>query len=148
MSPLRNAHSRPRRHGGGRAEDYAERRAARGNVQQHAAEWSDAAARAVFAALHEGSMRQGLAIGNYTEGVLTGASTDPSHFGTRECRGVCAGDRALIADILACHASRLEAARGRAARVRRVRAFLKPLRERARARGVVDWLDVALYAEA
>mmetsp|Transcript_35657 Transcript_35657/g.88712 ORF Transcript_35657/g.88712 Transcript_35657/m.88712 type:complete len:217 (+) Transcript_35657:316-966(+) len=143
MAPRRNSHPRPRRHGGGRAEDYAERREGRGNVRQHAAEWSDAAAHAVFVALHEGSRRRGESIGRYTEKALTEAADAPEQFGSHECRGVCARDRALIADILACHASRLEAAGGRAARVRRVRSFLKPLRERAKARGAVSWLDVA-----
>ncbi|KAL1503718.1 hypothetical protein AB1Y20_012190 [Prymnesium parvum] len=143
MSPPRNTHPRPRRHGGGRSTSYTARREARGTQRQHAAEWSDAASRAVFAALHEGCARVGVAICCYTEGVLREAADEPDLFASRECRGLCAADRALVSDILLCHSRRLAEAKTRDTRVRRVRAFLKPLRERARARGPVEWLDVA-----
>ncbi|KAL1527611.1 hypothetical protein AB1Y20_008997 [Prymnesium parvum] len=55
---------------------------------------------------------------------------------------MCTADREVALGIMSWHAHRLREATTREARVRRVRTFLKPLRERARARGSVGRLSV------
>ncbi|KAL1508405.1 hypothetical protein AB1Y20_004515 [Prymnesium parvum] len=139
----RSRDPRPRRHGGGRSAHYDARRAERGTIGQHAAEWSDAAAHSVFLALHAGCARKGTAIGRFAEEVLANVGLGHDRFVARDCRGMCPADRTVALGILRWHAERLAEATTGAARVRRVRTFLKPLRERARARGRVGWLDVA-----
>ncbi|KAL1504198.1 hypothetical protein AB1Y20_010607 [Prymnesium parvum] len=133
---------RPRRQGGGRSRYYEARREERGTAGQHAAEWSDAAAQSVFTALHEGSARRGVAIGRFVEDVLVGVAAGDNRFTARECREMCAADRDVATGIMRWHALLLAEAASRAARIRRVRTFLKPLRERARARGSVGRLAV------
>lgn len=144
MSRARNRDPRPRRQGGGRSLYYAARREERGTVGQHAAEWSDAAAHSVFAALHEGHSREGTAICRYTEGILADVANGDDRFVARDCLGMCTADRGVALGIMSWHAHRLGEATTREARVRRVRTFLKPLRERARARGSVGRLIVTL----
>ncbi|KAL1525078.1 hypothetical protein AB1Y20_019951 [Prymnesium parvum] len=138
MGPARNAHPRPRsRQGGGRSALYEERRSVRGTAGQYAAEWSDAAAQATFDALHAGSRQLSTGICARTEGVLTSGEKGIGRFVARDCRGISAADRALAAEIIGVHAERMSLATTRADRARSVRSFLKPLRERARARGHV-----------
>lgn len=122
---------------------YRAQREARGSVGQHAAEWSDAAARSVHAALHAGSEAHGVAVGLFTERLLRGSTGDLERFVSRDCHGLCAADRAVALEIMGCNATRMSEATTREARTRRTRSFLKPLRERARARGVLGRLEVA-----
>ncbi|KAL1514684.1 hypothetical protein AB1Y20_003772 [Prymnesium parvum] len=94
MGPARNPNPRPRRQGGGRSVSYSARREdERGTVGQHAAEWSDAAARSVFSALHEGRVRQGLAICKFTEGILSNLANDNQW---RSRRRTCEGMSSFI----------------------------------------------------
>lgn len=142
MEQTRGRDPKPRRQGGGRSTHYAARREERGTIGQHAAEWSDAAAHSVFAALHAGGARHGTAICRYTEEVLTGGQDGLGEFVAKNCGGICAADKAVAMEVMLWHAHRLAQATARGDRVRRTRTFLKPLRERARARGLVGVLDV------
>ncbi|KAL1511769.1 hypothetical protein AB1Y20_005055 [Prymnesium parvum] len=98
---------RPRRQGGGRSAHYDARRAERGTIGQHAAEWSDAAAHSVFLALHAGCARKGTAIGRFAEEVLASVGLGDARFVARDCRGMCLADRTVALGILRWHAERL-----------------------------------------
>ncbi|KAL1515984.1 hypothetical protein AB1Y20_002597 [Prymnesium parvum] len=146
MGPPRNAHPRPRRQGGGRSSLYAERRGIRGEARQYAAEWSDAAAQAVFDTLHFESGRLGAGVCEYTGRVLQREEEGIDRFVTQECAGISTADRALAREIIGFHSALMASAVTRDDKARRVRSFLKPLRERARARGLVGRIDVACDA--
>ena len=130
----RNAHSRPRAVGGGRSEKYTRRRDAHGSQTQYAAEWSDAAAAAVLEHLRAGC-KDGESLLEHSAQVLRD-SQEARAFWTSLRKDVSPHDYALAEEVMSAHSSRVQQEGLSTAEVKaKTKSFLKPLRERASARG-------------
>ena len=139
----RNPHSHPRAVGGGRSPRYERRKHRLGGARRYAPEWSDAAAAAVLAALHNKSVWPRKIAAFCGKWLLN--STAHAGF-IRELR-LSPADAVLTATVVASHASKAQAATNEQELMAAVKTFLKPLRERRAARTDAAELQVPAAAE-
>ena len=111
----------PRKTGGGRSDRYDERRNARSVTREYAPGWSDAASRALSAALKDSAIKKGKSLGRHLAWVFS--SRERSETLARKA-GVAVGahDRQNLADVLLWRRrrvwSRAAGAHGRGTRTR------------------------------
>jgi hypothetical protein len=138
----------PRAHAGGYSERYEERRRSRGSVRQYAGAWTDAAASTLLAALHEDSRKHGRRIVEHTrELLLNRARMEALIKKAAAGSGMSTPDERLALEQTAFYAGGVTAAMregGQGAADKRVRAFLKPLRERRVSDGDCEELVVEM----
>jgi hypothetical protein len=142
----RNKGVEPRAPHGGHSARYEERREARGSVRQYAGAWTDAAACALLEGLHKDSQQSGVKITANTRELLL----NPGRMGALITRtaaksGMSKADESLAREQVAFYSggvSRAMASGGEKAANKRVRAFLKPLRDRRVAEGDLSELVV------
>ena len=99
----------------------------RSTAGRNAAEWSDAAAHAVLAAIKEGSAAEGQVLKTYVVTLLTTPGAVEQFVARLPLNQA---HRALAATIMATHAARMDTATTVDEQRRRARALLKPLRDR------------------
>ena len=121
----------PRKVGGGRSERHERRYDARGSLRTNAPEWSDAAARTVLAALAAEAPTGGKEGTGVFARELLQSEARVDAFVRRLKLSV--GDRDVAATVIKEHMRRVQACSDQETRTKKVRAFLKPLRERAAA---------------
>ena len=89
----------PRKTGGGRSERYDERREARAVTREYAPGWSDAASRALSAALADSADRQGKSLGRHLAWVLSSRERSET-LARRAGAAVGIHDRQNLMDVL------------------------------------------------
>ena len=138
----RSKHSAPRSHSGGRSHRYDARRAARGTEATLAPAWSDAAAAVVLQALHHRNGHKPSGLVKMIMAIMR-CPTDLDAF-VHELRDrLSPPDRALALQIIqACQAKVASSGTDAEAKAK-IRAFLKPLRERRAMRSSVGPLAIA-----
>ena len=153
----RSKHSAPRSMVGGRGPRYERRRTARGTEATLAPAWSDAAAAAVLTALHNRNGNRPSGLVRTVLAVLRDQTAIAAFVHELRAR-LSTADRELAQQVLQFHAGKVAACDSDATEKLKVRAFLKPLRERrvlrvaigvleipaheGPVRGLVDWISL------
>ena len=136
--------SGPRSLSGGRSVRYDERRQTRPSSLAYAPTWNDPGADAVLCAIHTGASADGRSIEMFVSGLLA-SSSRIAGFVKDELRGISEADRALALQVLGWHSQLVKGASGDPIFLKaRVRAFLKPLRDRRLVRSKVVELHLPL----